>query len=61
MLVQACGFQRRVVVSGPETKAICVKCKAKVRATLELEIADDTSVVMLGRIIEWWEHSNNAY
>ena len=53
MLVPACGFQWRVVVSGPETKAICIKCKAKVRATLELEIADDTSVVMLGRIIAW--------
>ena len=47
------------VVSGPGThlkdlkKAICEKCKAKVTAILGPEIADDESVVMLGRIIEW--------
>ena len=50
------------LVSGPVThlkelkKAICDKYKAKVRATLGLEITDDKSVVMLGRIIEWKEH-----
>ena len=50
------------VVSGAEMhlkdlkKAICDKYKAKVRAILDPEIADDKSVVMLGRILEWKEH-----
>ena len=50
------------VVGGPGThlkdlkKAICGKYKAEVRAILGPETADDKSVVMLGRIIEWKEH-----
>ena len=35
---------------------MCDKYKAKVRATLRPEVADDKSVVMLSTFIEWKEH-----